>query len=33
MASGTLVLLGHDASQFDRIEDQWRMALQNATST
>jgi hypothetical protein len=33
MGSGTLVLLGHDASQFDRIEDQWRTALQSATST
>ena len=28
---GTLVLLAHDASQFDRIETQWRGALQNAT--
>jgi CBS domain containing-hemolysin-like protein len=24
LAHGTLVLLAHDAGQFDRIEDQWR---------
>ena len=31
LAHGTLVLLAHDASQFDQIESQWRGALQNAT--
>ena len=31
LAHGTLVLLAHDAGQFDRIENQWRRALQNAT--
>jgi len=31
LAHGTLVLLGHDASQFDQIENQWRTALQSAT--
>lgn len=31
LAHGTLVLLGHDASRFDAIEQQWRAALQNAT--
>jgi len=30
MANGTLVLLGHDAGRFDRIENQWRTALQNS---
>lgn len=31
LAHGTLVLLGHDASQFDQVENQWRTALQSAT--
>jgi hypothetical protein len=31
IAHGTLVLLAHDASRFDQIENQWRVALQNAT--
>jgi hypothetical protein len=31
LAHGTLVLLAHDASRFDEIEQQWRSALQNAT--
>jgi len=30
-AHGTLVLLAHDAGQFDQIEAQWRTALQSAT--
>jgi len=33
LAHGTLVLLGHDSGQFDRIEQQWRVALQNAAGT
>jgi hypothetical protein len=31
LAHGTLVLLAHDASRFDQVENQWRTALQNAT--
>lgn len=31
LAHGTLVLLAHDASQFDQIENQWRSALQDTT--
>jgi hypothetical protein len=31
LARGTLVLLAHDASEFDQIETQWRNALQSAT--
>jgi hypothetical protein len=31
LAHGTLVLLAHDAGQFDQIEAQWRTALQSAT--
>ena len=31
LAHGTLVLLAHDAGQFDQIEAQWRSALQTAT--
>jgi hypothetical protein len=31
LAHGTLVLLGHDASQFDRLENQWRKVLESAT--
>jgi hypothetical protein len=31
LAHGTLVLLAHDAGQFDQIESQWRRALQDAT--
>jgi len=31
LAHGTLVLLAHDAGQFDQVEAQWRTALQSAT--
>lgn len=31
LAHGTLVLLAHDASRFDQIENQWRATLQHAT--
>jgi hypothetical protein len=32
MAHGTLVMLGHDASHFDQIENVWRTALQSAAA-
>jgi hypothetical protein len=31
MAHGTLVMIGHDASQFAQIEREWRTTLQTAT--
>jgi hypothetical protein len=31
MGQGTLVLLAHDVSQFDRVESVWRAALQDAS--
>lgn len=31
MAHGTLVMIGHDASQFSQIENEWRSSLQAAT--
>ncbi|MBS0556263.1 MAG: DUF3379 family protein [Proteobacteria bacterium] len=31
MAHGTLVMIGHDASQFDQVQQLWNAALQTAT--
>ncbi|MBS0571041.1 MAG: DUF3379 family protein [Proteobacteria bacterium] len=31
MAHGTLVLIGHDASQFDQVQHTWQVALQAST--
>ena len=31
MGKGTLVLVAHDASQFDQLESEWRSALQHAS--
>jgi hypothetical protein len=31
MAQGTLVLIGHDASQFDQVQGEWQAALRTAT--
>lgn len=31
MDNGTLVMIGHDASQFDQVQREWQSALQSAT--